>query len=425
MTPAAPRKSPSAYVAKKLSKRREALLDTASALFNARGIGGTGLAEVAEQLGLARASLYHYVRDRTELVHQCYARSCEITARDLQVASEADTGLERLLAFVEAAMTPQRRPLAVLSELPSLPVSIQETIRAADDRNRAQLRNFVQQGAQDGSLRPLDAEVVTQCLLGMLAWSQLLPHWQSRIASSADIRRRARNAIVDTLSHGLANDADHQLTCDLRVERFLPALDNPFDKTAAAQQKRDSLLAVASKLFNRHGIESTSIDRIAEALGVTKGSIYHHFKDKSELVLRCYERTFDLYDAFAEAALHRSGNGFDAALINGHLNIQAQAGRVSPLMPQVGFEAVPESRRSDFKRRASQINRQMAGLLQRGTAEGVSRPCDAPMVTHVSAGAFGWVPKWFEPSEQRTPAMLADQICDLLIVGLPPPGKSR
>ncbi|MEM1232048.1 MAG: TetR family transcriptional regulator [Pseudomonadota bacterium] len=418
MTSPLPSKEPSAHVARKLSKRRAALIDSASALFNARGIGGTGLADVARELGLKRASLYHYVRDRNELVEQCYARSCEVTARDLAQARSAANGLERLLAFVTAALEPERRPLAVLSELAALPEDIQETLCAADARNRDALLDFVQQGQADGSLRAVDPLVATQCLLGMLAWSQLLPHWQSRVARSADIRRRAASAIIGIFRQGLAQDPEHRLHCAVRAEQFLPTAHNPFDKDAAAQLKRDSLLATASKLFNRHGIESTSIDRITETLGVTKGSIYHHFEDKADLVLKCYERTFDLYDAFAEVALSDSGNGFDAALINAHLNIQAQAGRVSPLMPQAGFEAVPPAHRADFKRRAAQINRQLAQLLSRGVAEEIGRPCDAPMVTHVSAGAFGWIPKWFDGDTDANASALADQVCDLLIHGI-------
>lgn len=416
--PATPKqKSPSAHVAQKLSRKRQALLDTASALFNARGIGAIGLADVAEQLGLARASLYHYVRDRTELVEQCYARSCEVTERDLDTARQAANGLARLEAFVAAALSPTRRPLAVLSELASLPEAIRDDIAAADARNRERLLSFIYQGQADGSIGPVNADVAAQSLLGMLAWSQLLPHWQSRAEDGAAIRTRARDAILAIIGRGLALDSRYEFRCIVDAEQFSPKLANPFDKDAAANQKQDVVLATASKLFNQQGIDSTTIDRIAEALGVTKGSIYHHFADKASLVLQCYERTFDLYDRFADAALHHSGNGFEAALMNAHLNIQAQAGPVSPLMPQAGFEAVPEARRMEFKRRARTVNRQMAGLLSRGVAEGIGISCDAPMVTHVCAGAFGWTPKWFTPSTESSPTDLADELCQLLITG--------
>ncbi len=54
----------------KRTLKRKALLDGATGLFNARGISGTSLADVAETLGLSRASVYYYVNDRAELVFQ-------------------------------------------------------------------------------------------------------------------------------------------------------------------------------------------------------------------------------------------------------------------------------------------------------------------------------------------------------------------
>ena len=41
---------------------------------------------------------------------------------------------------------------------------------------------------------------------------------------------------------------------------------------------------VAIDCFARYGYQSTSIDRIAKAAGVTKGALYYHFKDKEEIL---------------------------------------------------------------------------------------------------------------------------------------------
>ncbi len=46
---------------------------------------------------------------------------------------------------------------------------------------------------------------------------------------------------------------------------------------------RNEIIAVASKLFVEKGFEKTTMDDIANALGVQKGSLYHHINSKSEL----------------------------------------------------------------------------------------------------------------------------------------------
>lgn len=49
-------------------------------------------------------------------------------------------------------------------------------------------------------------------------------------------------------------------------------------------ETRRALIEAASDLFARQGIEATSIDQIAAAVGLTKGAVYAHFGSKSELV---------------------------------------------------------------------------------------------------------------------------------------------
>jgi AcrR family transcriptional regulator len=48
-------------------------------------------------------------------------------------------------------------------------------------------------------------------------------------------------------------------------------------------------LRAALELFAEHGVSATSYQMIADAVGVTKGAIYHQFKTKDELVLAVAE----------------------------------------------------------------------------------------------------------------------------------------
>jgi AcrR family transcriptional regulator len=47
---------------------------------------------------------------------------------------------------------------------------------------------------------------------------------------------------------------------------------------------RRQMLAAAIDCFARHGYRGTSIDRIAREVGVTKGALYYHFRDKEDLL---------------------------------------------------------------------------------------------------------------------------------------------
>jgi AcrR family transcriptional regulator len=53
---------------------------------------------------------------------------------------------------------------------------------------------------------------------------------------------------------------------------------------AVATDTRSRLLETALKLFAERGVEGTSLQMIADELGVTKAAVYYHFKTKDEIV---------------------------------------------------------------------------------------------------------------------------------------------
>lgn len=52
----------------------------------------------------------------------------------------------------------------------------------------------------------------------------------------------------------------------------------------APQTTRDRILSAANRLFYDEGIRATSVDAVAEKAGITKKTLYYHFKSKDDLV---------------------------------------------------------------------------------------------------------------------------------------------
>ena len=50
-----------------------------------------------------------------------------------------------------------------------------------------------------------------------------------------------------------------------------------------AAETRHAILDAAERVFSKRGVSHTSLEDIAKAAGVTRGAIYWHFKNKSEL----------------------------------------------------------------------------------------------------------------------------------------------
>src|SRR3954470_15301386 len=69
---------------------------------------------------------------------------------------------------------------------------------------------------------------------------------------------------------------------------------------AKAEVTRRSLIASARKLFGDQGFAGTSVDEVVKAAGVTKGALYHHFRDKDDLFRAVVEQV--KVDVTAKAA---------------------------------------------------------------------------------------------------------------------------
>lgn len=60
-------------------------------------------------------------------------------------------------------------------------------------------------------------------------------------------------------------------------------------KAEQSDTTRRALVAAARRLFAENGFKDTSTEAVVQAAGVTRGALYHHFKDKTALFRAVYE----------------------------------------------------------------------------------------------------------------------------------------
>ncbi|MEM7169550.1 MAG: TetR/AcrR family transcriptional regulator [Pseudomonadota bacterium] len=83
------------------------------------------------------------------------------------------------------------------------------------------------------------------------------------------------------------------------------------EKQKADRQRR--ILLAAEEEFRRYGYEDTKIDAIAIAAGVSVGTVYNYFENKSDLLLELVT----LHDRFVEAEIRDLINNPAKSLIDG------------------------------------------------------------------------------------------------------------
>jgi AcrR family transcriptional regulator len=167
--------------------QKDRMLRAAARCFNEKGYSGTSLKDVANILGLTDAALYYYVRNKEELVYLCYLRAGDVGREALDRAiAEGVNGLDvvrRYLRYHLEAMTGERGPIAIMSEIPSLEPAHRDEILEISRRHSARFEGILEQGIADGSIAPCDVRMTGNAIMGSLNW---VPKWFHGDAAVAD-----------------------------------------------------------------------------------------------------------------------------------------------------------------------------------------------------------------------------------------------
>ncbi len=399
--------------------RIDAILATASRLFNSRGIGAVSLNEIAGQVGLTRAAIYYYVVDRDDLLFRCYSQTCDADAEILARAARQGRGLSQIQAYLRMSFDSGRQLTTAITDTSLLSQQSRATIQAAQTRNYNVILAMVRAGTADCSIRSCDEIIVAHALAGIVAYRPIAS--LSRDPDDPSDHIFDPDIVVDVITNGVASDRQSEPQCPVDISEFSRFNTVRIDQESRNTFRIEQILMTASRLFNQRGIHGVTVDEIADALGATRGAFYHYVKDKKHLVQLCAIRALELYDSFFDVAETRGRNGQEASSIVGHLNVQAQASGLCPLTPWIGIEMLtPAQRRKQLQGNRRSVERTIR-LAEKGIADGTRRPLDLQSVAWLRPGAYFWIPQWLETLQGYTPRRLADEIMLLFHRGLGAP----
>lgn len=338
-------------------QKRAAILSEAAALFNIHGARATRLSDVADRLDLNQSSLYYYVASKDELIYQTYLESCDTIETMLDEAERAGrTGAERIAAFVRAyfrawqAIANGERPhFAILTEIRGLKPAHREAVAGRYLAMFGRVRDFVEAGRQDGSLR---ADHALDTALAVFGLVQMTVLWVGKL--KAEEYDAAAEAFNDILFNGVAAEPD--AVDRLGEAERVPASLAPM--LAAPEAKPEAFCIIGSDSFNRKGFRGTSLDEIAKRLAVSKGSFYHHVRDKDDLLRQCFQRSLDLFGRAQARAVKRAGCGLRKLWA---CTIELFAVQNSDAGPLIRFNLIPS----------------LAPRYQESLREGLARVSDA------------------------------------------------
>jgi AcrR family transcriptional regulator len=171
----------------------------ATRLFAERGFSGTSLKDIADATGLTRPAIYHYVRNKDELLAKLVAELAQepvVALREINDSPEAGA-IERLrrMAYtiaIRQAEQPARFQLLIRSES-----DLSDELAGPYQQGRRDvLQEFVRvidEGIRAGEMRAVDSRIAALSILGQCNWIA----WWHPPASPADVNEHVAESIAD------------------------------------------------------------------------------------------------------------------------------------------------------------------------------------------------------------------------------------
>jgi TetR/AcrR family transcriptional regulator len=161
--------------------------------------------------------------------------------------------------------------------------------------------------------------------------------------------------------------------------------------------KRKAIIREAARVFNRRGSHGTTLDDVAERLGVTKTALYRYLNNKNDLLRACHEEAMEIANEHLDIGERTGRSGLEKIQIamTGYLRTMiSDLGVPVLLLEENALEAQSAVRivklRDAFEKR-------LRRLVQEGIADGSIVMTDPKLAVFMLLGAVHWVTKWYSP----------------------------
>lgn len=184
-------------------------------------------------------------------------------------------------------------------------------------------------------------------------------------------------------------------------------------KNELRNYKRERILEEAGKLFYERGYHKTTLEAIAESLGVTKPFIYSYYKNKTALLTEIYSRVVQ----FSQNCITQAKDASDSPLkvveqfvqLFVQLAIKEQAIVAVYFQESVNMPAEALNSINELKR---EFDLELTQLIQEGIDVGEFTVEDPQIAGFAITGMISWIYTWYQPGSRLSATAISDRMVE-------------
>ena len=167
----------------------------------------------------------------------------------------------------------------------------------------------------------------------------------------------------------------------------------------AVRPREQQLRRTAVRLFREHGYDGTSMQDLAEALGMHRGSLYHYIDSKEDLLFEIVESAMARFHDEVRPILEDQGPAGDRLrrAVGAHLRIAADEPDELTLL-QVEVKALAPGRRARIVAERDAYEHAWRAFIREGMREGAFRCEDERTAGFMILAACNWFSQWYHPT---------------------------
>lgn len=186
------------------------------------------------------------------------------------------------------------------------------------------------------------------------------------------------------------------------------------------EEKRRALIHQAGLAFRRKGFHETSMEDVAQTLGVTKGALYRYVKNKQEILFECHKLAMELGDTALAHGQAQGKTGFEKVRLTLENFLSGYISTNSAGAALVNIDELEPEHRAEIIRRRSVFDRGLRKMIVEGIEDGTIARRDPRIVAFSVMGAINWLPRWYNPEGELSNAAVTEEMLGFFIDGMRP-----
>ncbi len=183
------------------------------------------------------------------------------------------------------------------------------------------------------------------------------------------------------------------------------------------RRRRAEILHAALRAFRERGYHATTLEDIADELGVRKTALYHYFPDKEAILYECHKESLaEIERLTKEAKKLDSATEALEHVIREFVRVMIDTLEGSPMAFEVS--ALSVDRQDEVIAARDRFERQLRKIIDEGKKSGAFRSVDSKIAVFAILGAINWIARWYRPEGSLHAPELGEEFADYLVGGL-------